>query len=124
MKFENTLRFAKDLDNHDALKKYRDHFHFPQVNGKDVIYFTGNSLGLQPKKANEFVDEIMQDWRELAVEGHFYAEKPWWDYHERLTKPLTKIVGAKENEVSVMNTLTANLHFLMVSFYQTYKEKV
>ena len=118
MKFENTLRFAKDLDNHDALKKYRDAFHFPQVNDKDVIYFTGNSLGLQPKNSQAYVDDIMKDWRSLAVEGHFYAEKPWWDYHERLTKPLSKIVGAKPEEVSVMNTLTVNLHMLMVSFYR------
>ena len=118
MKFENTLRFAKDLDNHDALKKYRDAFHFPQVNDMDVIYFTGNSLGLQPKNSQAYVDDIMKDWRQLAVEGHFYAEKPWWDYHERLTKPLSKIVGAKPEEVSVMNTLTVNLHMLMVSFYR------
>jgi kynureninase len=118
MKFENTLRFAKDLDNHDSLKEYRDAFHFPQVNDKDVIYFTGNSLGLQPKNSQAYVDDIMKDWRQLAVEGHFYAEKPWWDYHERLTKPLSKIVGAKPEEVSVMNTLTVNLHMLMVSFYR------
>jgi kynureninase len=118
MKFENTLRFAKDLDNHDSLKEYRDAFHFPQVNDKDVIYFTGNSLGLQPKNSQAYVDDIMKDWRSLAVEGHFYAEKPWWDYHERLTESLAKIVGAKPEEVSVMNTLTVNLHMLMVSFYR------
>ena len=118
MKFENTLTFARELDEHDALKACREQFHFPQVNGKDVIYFTGNSLGLQPKCTQEFVDDIMQDWRELAVEGHFHAEKPWWDYHERLAKPLARVVGAKPQEVSVMNTLTVNLHFLMVSFYR------
>lgn len=123
MKFENTLRFAKSLDEHDALKKYRDAFHFPKVNDQEVIYFTGNSLGLQPKTSQKYVDEIMKDWRELAVEGHFKAEKPWWDYHERLAKPLAKIVGAKEAEVSVMNTLTANLHFLMASFYRPTKKR-
>ena len=116
MKFENTLTFARELDQHDALKAYRQQFHFPQVNGKDVIYFTGNSLGLQPKHTQKYVDDIMKDWRELAVEGHFHAEKPWWDYHERLAKPLAKVVGGKPQEVSVMNTLTVNLHFLMVSF--------
>lgn len=117
MKFENTLRFATDLDKNDALRHYRDTFIFPQVNGKNVIYFTGNSLGLQPKLAKTYVDDIMKDWADLAVEGHFYAEKPWWDYHERLSKPLAKVVGAKPEEVSVMNTLTVNLHFLLVSFY-------
>ncbi|UJH68142.1 kynureninase [Allomuricauda sp. SCSIO 65647] len=118
MTFENTLAFARDFDEHDALKAYREQFHFPQVNGKDVIYFTGNSLGLQPKRTQKYVDDIMKDWRELAVEGHFYAEKPWWDYHERLARPLASVVGAKPEEVSVMNTLTVNLHFLMVSFYR------
>ncbi|NKI30316.1 kynureninase [Croceivirga thetidis] len=118
MKFENTLQFATEMDNNDSLRAFRNQFIFPQVNGKDVIYFTGNSLGLQPKIAKNYVDEIMKDWAELAVEGHFYAEKPWWDYHERLAKPLAKIVGAKPDEVSVMNTLTVNLHFLMVSFYK------
>ena len=79
MTFQNTLEFAKGLDASDALAPYRDEFHYPQVNGKDVIYFTGNSLGLQPKRTQKFVDEVMKDWRELAVEGHFYADKPWWD---------------------------------------------
>ena len=123
MEFENTLRFAKNLDHQDQLGKYRELFHFPQVNGKDVIYFTGNSLGLQPKNSQTYVDEIMDDWRQLAVEGHFYANKPWWDYHERLAAPLAKIVGAHEKEVSVMSTLTANLHFLMVSFYRPTKKR-
>ncbi len=118
MRFENTLAFAQDLDKKDPLKEYRERFHYPQINGKDVIYFTGNSLGLQPKIAKSYVDEIMKDWADLAVEGHFFAEKPWWDYHERLAKPLAKVVGARPAEVSVMNTLSVNLHFLMVSFYR------
>ncbi len=118
MLFQNTLEFAKNLDADDALRKYRDAFHFPKVDGKQVIYFTGNSLGLQPKSSQVFVNEIMTDWKELAVEGHFHSKKPWWDYHERLAAPLSKVVGAKMNEVSVMNTLTVNLHFLMVSFYR------
>ncbi|MBD0726397.1 kynureninase [Flavobacterium sp. L1I52] len=118
MIFENTKAFAQQLDAQDSLHKYRDEFHFPKVNDKQVIYFTGNSLGLQPKRAKAYVDEIMNDWANLAVEGHFYAEKPWWDYQERFSKPLSKIVGAKPAEVTVMNTLTVNLHLLMVSFYQ------
>jgi kynureninase len=83
-----------------------------------VIYFTGNSLGLQPKSAKKYVDEIMTDWANLAVEGHFFAEKPWWDYHDRFSEKLAKVVGAKPAEVTVMNTLTVNLHLLMVSFYR------
>ena len=118
MNFENTLEFAKELDSQDALAGYREEFHFPEVKGKPVIYFTGNSLGLQPKRAAGFVEEIMKDWRELAVEGHFYADKPWWDYHERLAEPLSRLIGAKPAEISVMNTLTVNLHLLLVSFYR------
>jgi len=118
MEFRNSLEFARQLDAVDPLGKYRDEFYFPKVDGKEVIYFTGNSLGLQPKRTHKYVDEIMTDWRDLAVEGHFHAEKPWWDYHERLAGPLATIVGAKEKEVTVMNTLTVNLHLLMVSFYR------
>jgi len=118
MEFQNSLAFAQQLDAVDPLRKYRDEFHFPKVNGKDVIYFTGNSLGLQPKRTQKFVDDIMNDWKDLAVEGHFHAEKSWWDYHERLAAPLARVVGAKPEEVSVMNTLTVNLHMLMVSFYR------
>ena len=123
MQFENTLQFAQKLDGVDKLKKYRDEFHFPKVNGKQVIYFTGNSLGLQPKRTKKFVDDVMADWANLAVEGHFYAEKPWWDYHERLAMPLAKVVGAKTEEVSVMNTLSVNLHLLLVSFYRPTKTR-
>ncbi|WP_339629955.1 kynureninase [uncultured Maribacter sp.] len=118
MEFKNTLEFAQLLDAQDNLRSYRDEFIFPKINGKEVIYFTGNSLGLQPKRTKGFVDEVLKDWAELAVEGHFYAEKPWWDYHERLAEPLAKVVGALPEEVSVMNTLTVNLHLLMVSFYR------
>ncbi|QWX84304.1 kynureninase [Cellulophaga sp. HaHaR_3_176] len=118
MEFQNTLEFAQKLDKEDKLHSYRDEFYFPKVNGKQVIYFTGNSLGLQPKRTKKFVDEVMTDWAELAVEGHFHADKSWWDYHERLAAPLAKVVGAKTEEVSVMNTLSVNLHLLMVSFYR------
>jgi kynureninase len=118
MSFQNTLEFAQKLDNEDSLGKYRDEFHFPKIDGKQVIYFTGNSLGLQPKSAQRFVNDIMTDWKDLAVEGHFHSDKPWWDYHERLAEPLAKIVGAKPSEVTVMNTLSVNLHLLMVSFYK------
>lgn len=118
MQFKNSLEFARELDSQDELAGYRNQFIFPQHKEEDVIYFTGNSLGLQPRSAKKYVDEIMTDWANLAVEGHFYAEKPWWDYHERFSEKLAKIVGAKPSEVTVMNTLTVNLHLLMVSFYR------
>jgi kynureninase len=118
MTFENSLAFAQQLDAQDQLRQYQNEFSFPQVNGKKAIYFTGNSLGLQPNRARTYVDEVMNDWANLAVEGHFYAEKPWWDYHERFANPLSQLVGALPSEVTVMNTLTVNLHLLMVSFYR------
>ncbi len=123
MIFQNTREFAQSLDAQDELRKYRDEPHFPHVNGKQVIYFTGNSLGLQPKRTKTYVDEVMNDWANLAVEGHFYADKPWWDYQERFAAPLSDIVGAKPSEVGVMNTLTVNLHLLMVSFYNPTPQK-
>lgn len=118
MNFENTREFARSLDVQDSLSQYRDAFFFPEVNGRRVIYFTGNSLGLQSRRAKQYVDEVMDDWAKLAVEGHFYADKPWWDYHERFAGPLSQIVGALPEEVTVMNTLTVNLHLMMVSFYR------
>lgn len=123
MSFENSLDFALHLDHKDPLKSYRDQFIFPQHQGKDVIYFTGNSLGLQPKQTKSYIDEVVSDWASLAVEGHFKAEKPWWDYHERFSEALSKVVGAKPSEVSVMNTLTVNLHLLMISFYRPTKQR-
>lgn len=123
MNFQNTREFAQQLDAQDELFKYRDEFIFPSINGKNVIYFTGNSLGLQPKRTQAYVDEVMNDWAKLAVEGHFYADKPWWDYHERFAIPLSGIVGAKPSEITVMNTLTVNLHLMMVSFYRPTPKK-
>ena len=123
MQFENSRTFAQQLDAKDPLAQYRDEFIFPQINNKDAIYFTGNSLGLQPKSAQNYVNEIMSDWGNLAVEGHFQAEKPWWDYHERFAEQLSKVVGAKPKEVTVMNTLTVNLHLMMVSFYRPTKKR-
>ena len=118
MNFENTRAYAQSLDAKDPLASYQSEFEYPTVKDRKVIYFTGNSLGLMPKKARTYIDEVMNDWANLAVEGHFYAEKPWWDYHERFSEPLAKVVGALPAEVSVMNTLTVNLHLLMVSFYK------
>ncbi|MEO5945950.1 MAG: kynureninase [Chitinophagaceae bacterium] len=123
MIFENTLAFAKELDNNDLLKSFRSKFFIPQHNGSDSIYFTGNSLGLQPKTTSQYVQQELDDWAKLGVEGHFQAKNPWMPYHEIFPKQLSKIVGCKENEVVVMNQLTVNLHLLMVSFYRPTKQR-
>ena len=123
MNFQNTFEFAKELDKHDLLKTFRDRFHIPHHNGRDWVYLTGNSLGLQPKTAEDIVMQELEDWAELGVEGHFHAKNPWMTYHEMFPKQLAKIVGCKQNEVVVMNSLTVNLHLLMVTFYRPTKER-
>jgi len=106
------------MDQNDQLASYRNAFHIPKEdNGKNWLYFTGNSLGLQPKSTKLAIDQELNDWAKLGVEGHFEAKNPWMPYHEFLTESMAKIVGAKPIEVVVMNTLTINLHLLMVSFY-------
>lgn len=116
--FKSHLEFAQQLDQNDHLREYRSAFHIPKdENGKNWLYFTGNSLGLQPKSTKIAIEQELSDWANLGVEGHFHAKNPWMPYHEFLTDSMAKIVGAKPIEVVVMNTLTANLHFLMVSFY-------
>lgn len=117
MNFQNAPEFAKSLDEKDALKNFRKKFFIPQHNGKDSIYFAGNSLGLQPKMAAQYVQQELDDWANLGVEGHLHARHPWLPYHELFPNLLSKIVGCKENEVVAMNSLTVNLHLLMVTFY-------
>lgn len=118
------LEYAKQQDQKDDLKHYRNQFHIPKDNqGNDWLYFTGNSLGLQPKSTKEYINQELEDWANLGVEGHFDAKNPWMPYHEFLTNSMAKIVGAKPIEVVIMNTLTTNLHLLMVSFYQPTKTK-
>ena len=123
MKFENTLQFAQELDEKDPLKHFRERFFIPQHNGKDCIYFTGNSLGLEPKITPQYVQQELDDWARLGVDAHLQAKNPWLPYHEIFPKQLSKIVGCKENEVVVMNSLTVNLHLLLVSFYRPTKER-
>ena len=118
MKYQNTLAFAQQLDDEDPLKDFRHQFLVPKHNGKDVIYFCGNSLGLQPVTAQKYVNEQFDSWKDLAIEGFFNGDNPWLGFHKRLTQTLSGILGAKNEEVSVMNSLTVNLHLLMVSFYQ------
>lgn len=116
--------FAQQLDNADALAKYRTQFHFPKDNtGNPLLYFCGNSLGLQPKNVRAYIEQELLDWENLGVEGHFHAKHPWMPYHEFLTEKMANIVGAKPIEVVVMNTLTVNLHLMMVSFYRPTKTK-
>ncbi|MEP7129079.1 MAG: kynureninase [Chitinophagales bacterium] len=123
MKFENTHAFAQQLDAGDVLRKFRDQFHIPEINGKQVIYLAGNSLGLLPKKAREYAEQEFQDWQHHGVEGHFDAKNPWLYYHHFCEEALAKIVGAKNEEVVAMGSLTANLHLLMVSFYRPSKTR-
>jgi len=118
MQFENTLSFAQQLDSTDPLKDFRNKFIVPESNGKQHIYFLGNSLGLQPRSANRYLQQIMQDWADLGVEAFFHAKEPWINYHDLLIHPLSKIVGALPHEVVVMNQLTVNLHLMLVSFYK------
>ncbi len=121
---KNTLDYAKQLDQEDPLAHIRQEFHIPKdESGKEWLYFTGNSLGLQPKTTQEYIQQELDDWAKYGVEGHFEAKNPWMPYHEFLTETMAEIVGAKPLEVVVMNTLTTNLHLLMVSFYQPIKTK-
>ena len=118
------LEFAKQLDQNDELSSYRNRFHIPKDEfGNDLIYMTGNSLGLQPKSTKNYINQELEDWANLGVEGHTIAKNPWLRYHEYLTESMGKIVGAKPIEVVVMNTLTVNLHLMMVSFYQPTKKR-
>lgn len=112
------------MDSEDPLRSCRDQFHIPtDENGEELIYLCGNSLGLMPKKAKEYVNIELEDWAKWGVEGHIHARHPWMPYHELLTASMAKIVGAKSTEVVVMNSLTVNLHLLMVSFYRPTKKR-
>lgn len=118
MKFENSLSFAQHLDAEDQLGKYRDYFHIPQQQDKPLVYLTGNSLGLLPKKAREYAEQEFFDWQQYGVEGHFEAKHPWFYYHHFCEEALAAITGSKKSEVAAMGSLTANLHFLLISFYR------
>ncbi len=119
-----SLEYARQLDEQDNLSHMRDEFHIPkQANGKDEIYFCGNSLGLQPKRTQEYLNYELSQWQRLGVKGHFSGDFPWMPYHEFLTEESAKLVGAKISEVVCMNSLTANLHFMMASFYRPTKQR-
>jgi len=118
MDLKNTLAFAQQLDEQDPLKAFRNKFLLPQHEGKDAIYLCGNSLGLQPVSAKRYLNDQLNNWQELGVEGWFDGNDPWIAYHKKLIPTLAAIAGAKKSEVTVMNSLTVNLHLLMVSFYK------
>lgn len=118
MNFEATLEYAQSQDQIDILFPNRERFYIPQHDGKDAIYMCGNSLGLQPKSVSYLMKQELDDWAKYGVEGHFQARNPWFSYHNLFTERLSKIVGAQKDEVVATNTLTVNLHLLMMSFYR------
>lgn len=116
--------YISELDNSDPLKHYREKFWIPKDDkGEDLIYLCGNSLGLQPKLTEKYLHQELEDWKKLGVEGHTHAQNPWMPYHELLTDKMAALVGAKPIEVVMMNSLTVNLHLLMVSFYRPDKKR-
>jgi kynureninase len=124
LNFEASASFAAEMDANDPLKNFREKFYIPkQANGEDVLYFTGNSLGLQPRATRSYIEQELEDWKNLGVEGHFQAKNPWLPYHEFVTEQLAEIIGAKSIETVAMNSLTVNLHLLMVSFYRPTHER-
>jgi kynureninase len=114
MHYENSELWANAQDEADPLREFRSRFHIPA----GIVYLAGNSLGLEPKKARQYIDGELDDWARLGVEGHFRAHNPWFSYHELLAAQTARLVGATPSEVVVMNTLTVNLHLMMVSFYR------
>jgi kynureninase len=116
--FQASEGFAIAMDERDPLKNYRDRFLIPKTSAGDCIYLCGHSLGLQPKAAAAYIEQELKDWAALGVEGHFHAKNPWMPYHRLLTDQTAELVGAKPHEVVVMNSLTVNLHLMMVSFYR------
>lgn len=123
MKYRPDVAFAAEMDAQDPLAKFRAQFHIPQHEGRDCIYFCGNSLGLQPKAVEGAMAQELADWKNLGVEGHFHGKHPWMPYHEFVAENAAYVVGAKASEVVMMNGLTANLHLMMVSFYRPAKAR-
>lgn len=122
--FKPTREFALELDANDPLAHFREEYHIPATpEGEPMVYLTGNSLGLQPKGTRAAVEQELRDWAELGVEGHFEAKNPWYGYHEMFSVPAARLVGGMAGEVVVMNTLTTNLHLMMVSFYRPTPER-
>ncbi|MFT6602836.1 MAG: kynureninase, partial [Bacteriovoracaceae bacterium] len=120
----NSLEAAKELDAIDPLKKFRDEFSFPKlVEGKETLYFAGHSLGLLPNRTRKVMEDELASWGKYGVEGHFLGDHPWLPYHEFVTESLSRLAGCKPSEVVAMNTLTTNLHLMLVSFYRPTKTR-
>ena len=123
-KFSADEEFALRQDREDPLRGFRDRFHIPLgADSEPLIYFVGNSLGLMPKATRQIVDQELDDWAQLGVDGHFDAATPWYSYHETLREPAARLVGAQPNEIVCMNSLTVNLHLLMATFYRPTKAR-
>ena len=116
--YQNTQEFAQKKDAQDPLRSFRNRFHHPVINGEPTVYFTGNSLGLQPVAVKDYINIELEDWAKWGVEGHFHGRNPWFSYHELLTEKMAKVIGAKPLETVVMGSLSTNVHLLMVSFYR------
>src|SRR5262245_16944038 len=124
MIFSSDENFAPQLDREDLLRDFREKFCLPLgKDGKPVIYFAGNSLGLMPKSARQIVDDELDNWAKLGVDAHHATGTPWYSYHEALREPTARLVGAKPLEVISMNSLTVNLHLMMATFYQPTKSR-
>ncbi|MEJ2595702.1 MAG: kynureninase [bacterium] len=122
--YQDSLEFARRMDQEDKLAPFRKEFFVPpHSDGSSSIYFCGNSLGLQPDSVQSYIQQELDDWKNLGVEGHVHGKNPWLSYHELLTEPMARIVGAKPLEVVFMNTLTTNLHLLMATFYKPTAER-
>jgi kynureninase len=115
--------FALELDSQDALAPFRKQFHIPEVTGEPIVYLCGHSLGLQPKHARQYVEAELSDWERHGVDAHFKGMRPWYSYHEWFAGPLSRLVGASPSEVVAMNSLTVNLHLMLVSFYRPARER-
>jgi kynureninase len=117
--FHTDKSFALEMDSKDPLAHHREQFHIPEgKNGEESLYFCGNSLGLQPRSVRKYIEQVLKDWETLGVAGHFQGRNPWISYHESLAEQTARLVGARPVEVALMNTLTVNLHLMMVSFYR------
>jgi len=123
MRYTSTHEFARAQDEADPLRGYRQQFHFPSLGTRELVYFTGHSLGLQPANVRAAVELELDEWARWGVEGHFRATNPWYSYHELLTPAMAEIVGAQDSEVVCMNSLTTNIHLLFVSFYRPDKQR-
>lgn len=119
IQFQSGEDFALAMDAGDPLAHFRERFHLPKMkSGEECIYLAGHSLGLQPKSVKTYIEQELQDWAQLGVEGHFHARNPWLPYHRLLREQTATLVGAEPCEVVVMNSLTVNLHLMMTSFYR------